>query len=285
MVTKAQLAAPFVNFGRQFIAFGRIRAIRSFRVRSRHTLPAIRQPEWQLILCLTLTLVILGFLFIDEAAGHWKSTISRDTYAIFRQLTRLGKSEFLLIPAAIAVLSFGFFSWAHIAKSAKAVLANYQLLGLYIFGAVAGSGLSNNLLKILFGRARPRHFDDLGPFHFDPPGLSSGFQSFPSGHSTTAGAMAIIFMLLFPRYKWIWLTFSAWVAGSRVIVGAHYPSDSVAGFFYGAAFAWLLALWFANRRLLFRAQDGAIRLPSSRPLSPAKLASALAMLIRREKTG
>lgn len=262
----------------QWKHFRTLRAVRSFQVRSGHFGAAVRHPDWLLILAVVVSLIAIGFLFVDQAAGHWKSTISPQTYAFFRTLTEVGKSEFLLVPAALAILLLGLLSWDHLPRSAKAVLTNYQLLGLYAFVAVAGSGISNNLFKMAIGRARPRHFDTLGPFHFDPPGLSSGFQSFPSGHSTTAGAMAVIFLLLFPRLKWIWLAFGMWVAASRIIVGAHYPSDAVAGFAYGASFAWLLALWFANRRLLFRGEKGLIRLPSSRPLAISKLLKALHFL-------
>lgn len=262
----------------QWKSFRHYRAFRSFQVRSGLRHAEIQHPDWQLILVLVVSLIAIGFLFVDEAAGFWKSTISAQTYSFFRTLTEIGKSEFLLVPAALAILSLGLISWDRLPRSAKAVLTNYQLLGLYAFGAVAGSGITNNFMKMLIGRARPRHFDTLGPLHFDPPGLSSGFQSFPSGHSATAGAMAIIFLLLFPRLKWIWLGLGLWVAASRVIVGAHYPSDTVAGFAYGASFAWLLALWFANRRLLFRGENGLIRLPSSRPLAISKLLKALHIL-------
>ncbi len=269
------------HLGAQWKTFRNLRATRSFRVRSGLLCADVRQPDWLLIFVVVASLIAVGFLFVDEAAGHWKSTISADTYAFFRRLTDIGKSEFLLVPAALAILSLGLVSWDRLPRSAKAVLTNYQLLGLYAFGAVAGSGISNNLIKMSIGRARPRHFETLGPFYFDPPGLSSGFQSFPSGHSTTAGAMAIIFLLIFPRLKWIWLAFGMWVAASRIVVGAHYPSDAVAGFAYGASFAWLLALWFANRRLLFRGENGLIRLPSSRPLAISKLLKALHILRRK----
>jgi membrane-associated phospholipid phosphatase len=36
-------------------------------------------------------------------------------------------------------------------------------------------------------------------------------------------------MYWFPRWKWLWLTFGIVVAFSRVIVTAHYLSDTIAG--------------------------------------------------------
>ena len=271
----------FKRLVQQFKAFRHIRALRGFRLRSHKNLPTIKHPDWQLILVVTVSLVALGFLFIDEAAGHWKSTISSDTYQFFREVTRLGKSEILLVPAALAVLALGLFPWHRLNNSLKATLCRLQLLGLYVFVAIAGSGITNNLIKIAVGRARPRHFEEFGVAHFAPPGLSSGFQSFPSGHSVTAGAMAIIFILLLPRYKWIWLAIAGWVATSRIVVGAHYPSDAVAGFVYGASFTWLLALWFVNRRLLFTVQDGLIRLPKRSGLSFSRLYKALHMMTQK----
>lgn len=243
--------------------------------------PPIAQPDWQLILVIGVSAVMASFLFLDVAAYHWKSTISPGTYSLFRMLTDLGKSETLLVPAALATLLIGSVSWASTSKALKARLVQVQLLGLFVFVAIAGSGLSNNLIKILIGRARPRNFEELGAFHFAPPGLESGFQSFPSGHSATAGAMAIILILLMPRLKWIWLAFGGWVAISRVIVGAHYPSDAIAGFLYGASFTWLTAMWFCRRRLLFMAQNGRIRVPKPNALNPAKVYKSLHMLFQK----
>ena len=262
----------------QWRAFRTLCAVRGFRVRSGHYRPAIRQPDWQLIAVVSISLIAIGFLFVDEAAMYWQRGIAPELYHAFRDLTRLGKSEILLVPAGLAVLLLALLPWDRLNNSARACLVQFQLAGLYVFLAVAGSGISNNLIKIMVGRARPRHFETLGPYHFDAPGLTSAFQSFPSGHSTTAGAAAILFLLLIPRLRWVWVALGLWIAASRIVVGAHYPSDAVAGFAYGATFAWLLALWFAKRRLLFTGQGGVIRLPKSRGLSMGKLLKALHMM-------
>ncbi|PLW77904.1 phosphatase PAP2 family protein [Cohaesibacter celericrescens] len=278
MIAISTITDAYRRLRQQISSFRRLLSVRGFRVRSGYNNPEITHPNWQLIIVVAISLIGLGFLFADDAAGHWKSTVSPEIYHFFRALTSLGKSEILLIPAALAILCLGLFPWQSLPKGAQAILCQFQMLGLYVVLAIAGSGLTNNLIKMTIGRARPRHFEQLGAFHFEPPGFSSGFQSFPSGHSTTAGAMAIVFILLFPKFKWTWLAIAAWIAGSRVIVGAHYPSDSVAGFVYGASFAWLLAVWFANRRLLFRAQGGLIRIPKNGGLSLTGLYKALHML-------
>ena len=236
------------------------------------------QPNWQMLIVLTLSGILMGFLFLDQAAGAWKSTVPPEIYQIFRLYTDLGKSEVGLIPAGLAILALGFLNWAGLRKAQQAVLIRVQMLGLFVIVAIAGSGLTNNLLKVLFGRARPRHFEELGPLAFDPPGLSSGFQGFPSGHSATAGAMAIILILLLPRLKWIWIGLTAWIAISRVVVGSHYPADIIAGFAYGSGFTWLLAAWMAKHRLFFRIIAGKIRVPSQLSLSFASLYKSLSLL-------
>ncbi len=266
----------------QIAAFRAILKIRSARAKNTSDASIkINQPNWQMILVLGFSAIAASFLFVDVAAYHWKSTISPATFAFFRMLTDLGKSEILLVPAGLAILVLGAVSWAKASKGLKARLVQIQLLGLYVFVAIAGSGLTNNLLKILIGRARPRNFEELGAYHFAPLGLDSGFQSFPSGHSTTAGAMTIILILLLPRLKWTWIALGGWIAFSRVVVGAHYPSDAIAGFLYGSSFAWLAAAWFCRRRLLFVAKNGHICLPETSALNPAKVYKSLHMLFQK----
>ena len=223
----------------------------------------------------------LGFFFVDEAAAQWKTSLPKETLDLFRAITRLGKSENYLVPSGIIVLGLAFAPWSRLTLSAKAALFQLQMMALFIFVAVAGAGLSNNVIKILIGRARPRYFGEFGAHYFDSPGWTSGFQSFPSGHSTTAGAMAIALTLLFPRFKWLWIAIGLWIAFSRVVVGAHYPSDIVAGFLYGAVFAWLLAKYCTNRRLLFRVSGEGIRLPKTGGLSLSRVMKALHMLIQK----
>ncbi|MCT4657239.1 MAG: phosphatase PAP2 family protein [Cohaesibacter sp.] len=258
--------------------FRKLVTSRTGKVRDGSYQPVVQMPDWQLFAAITLSLIGFGFLFLDQAAGEWKSTVPSRTYAFFRLLTDVGKSEVVLVPAAIAILALGLLNWQNLRKAQQALMVRLQILGLFMFVAVAGSGLTNNLLKVIFGRARPRHFEELGPFAFDPPGLSSGFQGFPSGHSATAGALAIILILLLPRFRWIWLTIAGWIAISRVVVGAHYPSDIVAGFAYGASFTWLLALWFAKRRLYFRLDGGKIKSPEYIPIDWQSLYKSLHLM-------
>nr|WP_321457167.1 phosphatase PAP2 family protein [uncultured Cohaesibacter sp.] len=255
--------------------------MRGFQARSKPKALLIKQVDWLLVACLSLSLIALCYLFIDAPAYYWKSDLPKETYRLFRAISRLGKSENFLVPTGLIVIILALLPWQRLNQSSKAILTRLQMMALFVFIAVAGAGLTNNLIKIVIGRARPRYFEEYGAHYFDAPGFISGFQSFPSGHSTTAGAMAVALTLLFPRLKWLWISIGLWIAFSRVAVGAHYPSDIIAGFTYGCCFAWLLAIYCLKRRLLFRAQDGLIRIPYRGRFSIARVMKALHMLVQK----
>ncbi|MGR6967121.1 phosphatase PAP2 family protein [Geodermatophilus sp. URMC 61] len=118
-------------------------------------------------------------------------------------------------------------------------------------GAVRGlasmavsSGLVNSALKPVFGRRRP----DLGahPVHrlLRHP-LTT--HSFPSGHSSSAGAFVTGVALECPAAGAALAPLAAAVAYSRVHVGVHYPGDVVAGLAVGAAVAVSGRRWWPVR--------------------------------------
>ena len=62
--------------------------------------------------------------------------------------------------------------------------------------------------------------------------------SFPSDHTTVAGAVAAGLLLTNRRWGTIAAVLAVVMAFTRVYVGAHYPGDVVAGLALGAAVAW-----------------------------------------------
>lgn len=67
-----------------------------------------------------------------------------------------------------------------------------------------------------------------------------GDWSFPSNHSTIAGAAAVGLALAWPRIAALTLPMAVLMAFSRVFVGVHYPHDVMVGLLLGAALAFLL---------------------------------------------
>ncbi|MEB4614348.1 phosphatase PAP2 family protein, partial [Leucobacter sp. M11] len=87
---------------------------------------------------------------------------------------------------------------------------------------------------------RPRPLDAL---------IAAGGDSFPSGHSTAAAALAICVALLVRR-AWVWLLAVGWVLAmmlSRQVLLVHWLSDTVAGALLGTAAAVLATRFALNR--------------------------------------
>ncbi len=128
----------------------------------------------------------------------------------------------------------------------------------YVFASVALSGLFVNVVKVLFGRARPRLLDQVGAHYFDP--LTFGYlnASFPSGHSTTVGAIVGILIIWYPRWSLLIIELGLFFAATRIAAQAHYPSDMVTGFLVGMFFSIALARWLARRGVVFRFVPGKI---------------------------
>ncbi|MEV8018985.1 phosphatase PAP2 family protein [Streptomyces sp. NPDC086554] len=77
----------------------------------------------------------------------------------------------------------------------------------------------------------------LAPLVACPP---HGDWSFPSNHSTIAGAAAVGLAVAWPRIAALTLPMAVLMAFSRVFVGVHYPHDVAVGLILGAALAFLL---------------------------------------------
>ncbi len=93
-----------------------------------------------------------------------------------------------------------------------------------------------------------------------PFGWRVDYASLPSGHATTAFAVAVAIGALWPRTRVVMWTYALLIAVSRVVLTAHYPSDVLAGALVGAFGALLVRNWFAARRLGFAlGPDGGIR--------------------------
>lgn len=178
---------------------------------------------------------------------------------VFRLITDLGRSHLYLMPAGLGALLFAILASRVGDPRKRQALASLALACGFVFVAVASTGLLTTALKYLIGRPRPKLLDQEGTLGLSPLGLDADFASFPSGHANTAVAIALCLILLWPRY-WVPLTGFAIVIGfSRVAVGAHYPSDVIAGGYLAivTTAAWRRTL--AGERLVFMpAANGAI---------------------------
>jgi len=89
------------------------------------------------------------------------------------------------------------------------------------------------LLKRLFVRERPFITHDAISLAAAPLDR----YSFPSGHTLHAVSFTWQACAHFPELGWVLVPLAALIAGSRVVLGLHYPSDVLAGAAIGGALA------------------------------------------------
>lgn len=198
--------------------------------------------------------VVLAVLFaitLDAQSVGWVRALPGSLIKVFQWLTAFGKSDWLLYPTGSLCLILLLADWRHISRRVAAAWAEVGLLAGFAFISIAGAGLFVNVIKQLVGRGRPMVFESDGAFSLVPLQFNYAHASFPSGHATTIGALAVVVAVFVPRFRWPALVLCGLVASSRVFVKAHYPSDVVAGFLIGAAFAWLYALALARCGVVF----------------------------------
>jgi len=158
--------------------------------------------------------------------------LSNPTLDIFMKLvTQTGNAGAI----AIVLIMAGWFIWKH-----------RQIDALSILGAFGGAVGINALLKLIFARPRP---------HLFPPLVVETNFSFPSGHVTAAVAVyGFIAFLLWQNRHRIWAVVSAlWifmVALSRIYLGVHYPSDTLAAMAFTSL--WLIGVLSARNIFLQR---------------------------------
>lgn len=151
-----------------------------------------------------------------------------------RDVTALGSAPVLIV-AVLAVLGF-------------LALAKSNRLALFTLAASIGGLALSSVLKYLIGRPRPE-LVAADAFTFT--------SSFPSGHSMMSAVIYLTLAALIARLMerrglklyalGIAITLTLLVGVSRVYLGVHWPSDVLAGWSAGAA--WALLCWLIARRI------------------------------------
>lgn len=145
-----------------------------------------------------------------------------------RDLTALGSFSVLSILVVVIVLYL--------------MLRGRVRTGLFLAGSVIGGALVSSGLKALFDRPRPALTDATRVFT----------ASFPSGHATTSAVVYLTLGALLAgagaarRLRVFYLVTAALltiaIGTTRLYLGVHYPTDVLAGWAIGTAWALLCAL-------------------------------------------
>ena len=237
---------------------------------SRRAEAARRSARHALLLAAIIGIAILGLMYLLDvpeislmpkrgSPGLWP----------LRILTDFGKDVYVLSVIAVLLVVVA------IAAPARKGMQRSLLLGLgtrlqFLFCAVLVSIVAGELIKYVVGRGRPFVGGQANAFNFSHFSGSEAYASFPSGHATTAFALAFAVSALWPRARVAMLAYALVIAATRLVLLAHHPSDVVAGALVGTVGAMAVRYWFAARRLGFAIhRDGTI-VPLSGP-SPDRL--------------
>jgi lipid A 4'-phosphatase len=145
----------------------------------------------------------------------------------FVDITRLGSSSWYF---AISVIGFGVvylnnrLEFIKIEKQKN--ISNFFVSSFFYILVV---GVVTQVLKHIVGRPRPNHTNFEDSFGFNFFTFDSNFHSFPSGHSSTIFIICFILVATFPKLKYFFYLLASVISLSRVVVGAHFFTDIVAG--------------------------------------------------------
>jgi len=176
--------------------------------------------------CLSLVITFLGLSQFDLSIVRYVRSVT--IHLPWNQLTIpwmaftsdagdwIGEGTHLVGLSLVLVGAGWLFSWAVVRHAGIQTLLAHGLAALLVNG-----------LKHLIGRPRPK-FAHSGDWQFDPS-WTSGYDSFPSGHSAASFAVATVLAKRFPAVAPLCIGVAAFVMLSRVLRGSHFPTDVVGG--------------------------------------------------------
>ncbi|WP_207485590.1 phosphatase PAP2 family protein [Arenibaculum pallidiluteum] len=166
----------------------------------------------------------------DPLGPPWAERMAQD-------ITSLGSFTVL------GLVTLGVIGYLLVARRARAALL--------VLASIGGGMALSSLTKLVFERPRPDLVSHLTAFQT---------ASFPSGHAMLSAVTYLTLGALLTRiaagralkayFLGAALTLSLLVGSSRVYLGVHWPTDVLAGWCLGAAWAmtcWAVALWLQRR--------------------------------------
>jgi len=185
----------------------------------------------------TLLLIFLSYYFVDIPIAIFCRQIDPNILQVFDWITALGISTWYLVASLFLFVIFRFYR-------KNRVNANRAL---FVFAAVALSGIATNVVKLTVARYRPIIFFEKGLYGFDFFNSGYEYNSFPSGHAATIFSLATAMSLFWPKYRAYFFVVAFAVALSRIVLTSHFVSDVIGGAFIGALTVLLLEKYIPDR--------------------------------------
>lgn len=182
-------------------------------------MPPKAYKTWLIILA-TILLASISYKYWDIPVALYFNA-HRTTFAFAEFITKLGGGLEISI-----ILSTMIFI-AYLRKNSSIM---FQLIFVLILFALIG--LTNNIVKVIFARARPIEYFEHAVYGFQFFKIGYHFASFPSGHTMAIVSLCAGLAGIWQKYRALFFSTAAIVAFSRVVVCAHYLSDVIVGFVF-----------------------------------------------------
>ena len=205
-------------------------------------LPRRRPGRVGVALALLAPVPVLGLLIahtglhrVDEGLFRAINGLGPGPEVVWTVLDPHTRNYILLIVLAVAAAAIG--------RSRRVLEAFARVMA----SALVAWGLLEAIYAV-YDRARPEETIEAADVSLNGHSWAH-LNSFPSGHMAITAALAIATALAFPRLRTALWVYVVAVAFTRVLFGAHYPIDVLAGTALGAASALLVAVAFERVRV------------------------------------
>lgn len=181
------------------------------------------------------------FILLNQLHSPWMDIL-------FIHLTFLGDGLFSIVAAALIL-----------------IIWKRRWLSLNIIVAYVCSGILAQALKKLFMAPRPREIITGSLYRSFIEGITGvGWDSFPSGHTTSVFALATIMALHVNRKRWglFFLVIAVLVGYSRIYLGQHFLQDVIAGAVLGTAIGFIVYALFNFRKRVFGTKISSETIPT-----------------------
>lgn len=218
--------------------------------------------KWNLLFyafCAVVMLILSGVFFYDVDLFVF---LRRFDYKIWKYIGYIFDAKIWLI--VFAILTILVYSYKTIKSRnepttqvrwfrLRAILKDFFVKvktnnSFFVLIAVLVSSIVTFVLKFFIGRYRPIFFEEFGIVGFHPCIHEWAFNSMPSGHSAASFAgLVMIGMLVGGKIKWLTWTLAVVIGLSRIMIGAHWPSDVLLGAFIGMVSADFVLAYFRKK--------------------------------------
>ncbi|MBZ7923723.1 phosphatase PAP2 family protein [Ensifer adhaerens] len=205
---------------------------------------------------LTTTILLFALVPLDPFLSQKAQGLPAGIVDFNEKITDFGRFGWMIYLSAIVLAAAFVLRRAATQGPFQRKASTARDLAAYFLLTIGSASALVHTLKFLIGRARPELFAELGAYSLTPFATTDLYESFPSGHSTAAGAFFGVFAMLLPNLRPLFLVLALTIGVSRVVVGAHYPSDVAAGLLLGLWTSVMMAFLFARFGRLFRLGEG-----------------------------